>query len=202
MQELALLMVSDCADAQEPEFARLVRKAKAGDAAAFEAILCQFERRVLLTAMRLLNGNLEDAKDAAQQVFLRLHRSLHQLDASRHFTSWLYRITVNVCRDMLRVRARRPVVPLDEAGHCTIAGGTEDAIRRDEQMRLIYAALATLSEHERAAIVLRDLEGISTTEVARILQSSEGTVRSQISYARVKIRKFVDRQQRQQKRRL
>jgi RNA polymerase sigma-70 factor (ECF subfamily) len=69
-------------------------------------------------------------------------------------------------------------------------------------MRLIYAALATLSEHERAAIVLRDLEGISTTEVARILQSSEGTVRSQISYARVKIRKFVDRQQRQQKRRL
>ena len=54
MQELALLMVSDCADAQEPEFAHLVRQAKAGDAAAFEAILCQFERRVLLTAMRLL----------------------------------------------------------------------------------------------------------------------------------------------------
>jgi DNA-directed RNA polymerase specialized sigma24 family protein len=107
MQDLALLMVTECADAQEPEFARLVKQAKAGDAAAFEAILCQFERRVLLTAMRLLNGNLEDAKDAAQQVFLRLHRSLHQLDASRHFTSWLYRITVNVCRDMLRVRARR-----------------------------------------------------------------------------------------------
>ena len=195
MQELVLLMVTECADAQEPEFARLVKQAKAGDAAAFEAILCQFERRVLLTAMRLLNGNLEDAKDAAQQVFLRLHRSLHQLDANRHFASWLYRTTVNVCRDMLRVRARRPVVPLDEAGHCASAGGAEDAIRRDEQMRLIYAALATLSEHERAAIVLRDLEGISTAEVARILQSSEGTVRSQISYARVKIRKFVDRQQ-------
>ena len=190
-----MLMVSDCADAQEPDFARLVRQAKAGDAAAFEAILCQFERRVLLTAMRLLNGNLEDAKDAAQQVFLRLHRSLHQLDASRHFASWLYRITVNVCRDMLRMRARRPVVPLEEAGHCAVAGGTEDAMRRDEQMCLIYAALATLSEHERAAIVLRDLEGISTAEVARILQSSEATVRSQISYARVKIRKFVDRQQ-------
>jgi len=195
MQELALLMVTDCADAQEPEFARLVRLAKAGDAAAFEAILCQFERRVVLTAMRLLNGDLEDAKDAAQQVFLRLHRSLHQLDADRHFASWLYRITVNVCRDMLRVRARRPVVSLEEAGSCTIAGGAEDAMRRDEQMRLIYAALAALSEHERAAIVLRDLEGFSTTEVARILQSSEGTVRSQISYARVKIRKFVDRQQ-------
>ena len=196
MQELALLMVSDCADAQEPEFARLVRQAKAGDAAAFEAILCQFERRVLLTAMRLLNGNLEDAKDAAQQVFLRLHWSLHQLDANRHFASWLYRITVNVCRDMLRVRARRPVVPLEEAGDRAMAGGTEDAMRRDEQMSLIYAALATLPERERAAIVLRDIEGISTSEVARILGSSEVTVRSQISNGRVKIRKFIDRQQR------
>ncbi len=196
MQELALLMVSDCADAQEPEFARLVRQAKAGDAAAFEAILCQFERRVLLTAMRLLNGNLEDAKDAAQQVFLRLHRSLHQLDANRHFASWLYRITVNVCRDMLRVRARRPVVPLEEAGHCAMAGGTEDVMRRDDQMRLICAALATLPERERAAIVLRDIEGIATSEVARILGSSEVTVRSQISNGRVKIRKFIDRQQR------
>src|SRR5260370_33881800 len=103
MQELAVLMVTDCADAQEPEFARLVRKAKAGDAAAFEAILCQFERRVLLTAMRLLNGNLEDAKDAAQQVFLRLHRSLHQLEANRPFAAGLYRITVNACRGSMRV---------------------------------------------------------------------------------------------------
>jgi len=195
MQELALLMVIDCADAQESEFARLVRQAKAGDAAAFEAILCQSERRVLLTAMRLLNGNVEDAKDAAQQVFLRLHRSLSRLDTNRNFASWLYRITVNVCRDMLRGRARRPVVPLEDAGHCATAGRAEDAMLRDEQMRLIYAALGTLSEHERAAIVLRDLEGISTAEVARILESSEATVRSQISYARVKIRKFVDRQQ-------
>jgi RNA polymerase sigma-70 factor (ECF subfamily) len=196
MQELALLMVSDCADAQEPEIARLVRQAKAGDAAAFEAILCQFERRVLLTAMRLLNGNPEDAKDATQQVFLRLHRSLRQLDANRHFASWLYRITVNVCRDMVRVRARRPVVPLEEAGHCAMADGTEDAMRRGEQMRLIYAALATLPERERTAIVLRDIEGIPTSEVARILGSSEVTVRSQISNGRVKIRKFIDRQQR------
>src|SRR5260370_26230906 len=172
MQELAVLMVTDCADAEEPEFARLVRKAKAGDAAAFEAILCQFERGVLLTAMRLLNGNLEDAKDAAQQVFLRLHRSLHQLDANRHFASWLYRITVNVCRDMLRVRARRPVVSLEEAGHCAMAGGTEDALRRDGQMRLIYAVLATLPGRGRAAIVFRVLRGVSIREVAGVVGGS------------------------------
>ena len=69
-------------------------------------------------------------------------------------------------------------------------------MRRDEQIRLIYAALAMLPERERAAIVLRDIEGIPTSEVARILGSSEVTVRSQISNGRVKIRKFIDRQQR------
>jgi RNA polymerase sigma-70 factor (ECF subfamily) len=195
MQELALRMGADCVDAREAEFARLVKQAKAGDTAAFEAILCEFERKVLLSALRLLNGNLEDAKDAAQQVFMRLHRSLHQLDENRHFGSWLYRITVNVCRDMLRARARRSTVSLDEAGEHAATSGTEDAIRRKEQMGLIQAALATLPERERAAIVLRDLEGIPTSEVARILRSSEVTVRSQISNARVKIRKFVERQQ-------
>ena len=195
MQELALVMTGECLDAREPEFARLIRQAKAGDTAAFEAILLQYERRVLATALRLLTGNLEDAKDAAQQVFLRLHRSLHQLDENRHFASWLYRITVNVCRDALRSRARRPVVPLEEAEHSP-APGTDDVLRRSEQMRLIYAALATLTERERAAVVLRDLEGIPTKEVARILLCSEVTVRSQISNARVKIRKFVDRQTR------
>jgi RNA polymerase sigma-70 factor, ECF subfamily len=196
MQELALVMGGECLDAREVEFARLVKLAKAGDVAAFEAILLRHERQVLMTALRLLNGNLEDAKDAAQQVFLRLHRSLGQLDESRNFPSWLYRVTINVCRDALRGRMRRPTVPLDEAQHRTAVVDSDEKLRHSEQMRMIYAALATLSERERAAVVLRDLEGHSTREVAHMLQCSEVTVRSQISNARVKIRKFVDRQER------
>ncbi|HUJ23703.1 MAG TPA: sigma-70 family RNA polymerase sigma factor [Bryobacteraceae bacterium] len=195
MQELALTMAADCIDAQEPEFARLVKRAKAGDTAAFEAILVRYERQVLLTALRLLNRNLEDAKDAAQQVFLRLHRSLGQLDESRHFASWLYRITVNVCRDVQRARARRPTAPLEEAGEPAVSESVEETLRKREQMRMIYAALATLPERERAAIALRDLEGLETKEVARILGCSEVTVRSQISNGRVKIRNFVKRRQ-------
>ena len=193
MQELALLMEAGGVDARDEELIRLVRQAKAGDTAAFEAILVRYQRQVLLTALRLLNRNLEDAKDAAQQVFLRLHRSLHQLDENRHFASWLYRITVNVCRDMLR--ARRPALSLEEAGEVAAAAG-EDTIQQDEQRRMIYAALATLPERERTAVVLRDLEGLTTSEVARIMGRSEVTVRSQISNARVKIRKFVIRRQR------
>jgi RNA polymerase sigma-70 factor, ECF subfamily len=193
MQELALLMEAGGVDARDEELIRLVRQAKAGDTAAFETILVRYQRQVLLTALRLLNRNLEDAKDAAQQVFLRLHRSLHQLDENRHFASWLYRITVNVCRDMLR--ARRPALSLEEAGEVAAAAG-EDTIQQDEQRRMIYAALATLPERERTAVVLRDLEGLTTSEVARIMGRSQVTVRSQISNARVKIRKFVIRRQR------
>lgn len=196
MQTLALFMEGDCVYAPEPELARLVREAKAGDTAAFEAILRRYQRQVLMTALRLLSGNPEDAKDAAQQVFLRLHRSLDQLDESRNFASWLYRITINVCRDALRARARHPVLPLEDAGACSTPATVVDTMRRSEQMRLIHAALETLPERERAAIVLRDIEGLPTSEVARILQSSEVTVRSQISKARVKIRKFVAHQER------
>ena len=194
MQELALLMEGGGVDARDEEFVRLVKQAKAGDTAAFEAILGLYERRVLLTALRLLNRNLEDAKDAAQQVFLRLHRSLGQLDENRHFASWLYRITVNVCRDMLRARAQRPTLSLEEAGGGLVAAA-EDPVR-NEQRRQIYAALATLPERERTAVVLRDLEGFTTSEAARIMGCSEVTVRSQISNARVKIRKFVQRRPR------
>lgn len=195
MQELALLMETGCVDARDEEFVRLVKLAKAGDATAFEAIMRLYERRVLLTAVRLLNRNLEDAKDAAQQVFLRLHRSLGQLDENRHFASWLYRITVNVCRDMLRARARRPVLSLEEACVGLVAAAADDTVR-NEQRRMIYEALATLPERERTAVVLRDLEGFTTSEAASIMGCSEVTVRSQISNARVKIRKFVERRQR------
>ena len=76
MQDLALLMGVDCVDAPGAEFARLVKHAKTGDTAAFEAIPDLYERKILLSALCLLNGNLEDAKDAAQEVFLRFHRSL------------------------------------------------------------------------------------------------------------------------------
>ena len=195
MQELALLMEPGCVDARDQEFVRLVKRAKSGDMAAFEEILGLYERRVLLAAMRLLNRNLEDAKDAAQQVFLRLYRSLGQLDENRHFASWLYRITVNVCRDMLRARARRPVLSLEEAGVGLVVAAADDTVR-NEQRRMIYAALATLPERERTAVVLRDLEGFTTSEAARIMGCTEVTVRSQISNARVKIRKFVQRRPR------
>ena len=193
MQEMALLMTADRMDPDEQEFTRLVRLAKGGDSRAFEVIVLRHERRVLTTAMHLLGGNREDARDAAQQVFLKLHRHLDRLNENLAFAGWLYRITVNVCRDIQRTRATRPTVPLEQAGEVAGASVSDESLVRSERSRMIHAALAALPEKERAAVVLRDLEGLTTREVARILGSSEGTVRSQISHARLKMRQHLRR---------
>jgi RNA polymerase sigma-70 factor, ECF subfamily len=154
---------------------------------AFEALMRSQERRVLRTALRIL-GRWEDAQDAAQEVFLRLYRFLDRIDASREIEPWLYRMTVNVCFDQLR--KRRPVVAID-FDPPSPARQFEDVAAADRR-RGLEAALLRLSDKERAAIVLRDIEGLETSEVAEILGSSESTVRSQISVARVKLRRLLE----------
>jgi len=170
--------------------ARTLEAAKAGDLAAFERLMRQHERLVLATAWRLL-GNLEDAQDAAQEVFLKLYRNLAKVEASGSLTSWLYRVTVNLCHDH---RRRRPVTEsLDQwEGIAATGAGPQEEMTGAERRRVLDLSLRRLSKKERAALVLRDLEGLSTSEVARILGSSEATVRSQISKARLKMKGFVE----------
>jgi RNA polymerase sigma-70 factor (ECF subfamily) len=175
--------------AEIEEAAKLLRLARSGEVAAFEALLRMHEVQVARTALRLL-GNRQDAQDAAQEVFLRLHRNLRQIDETGNLSGWLYRVTVNICRDIQR--KRRNVGPLDDT-RLAVQSSTEGDLCREEQRSLVVEALSGLPEKERAAVTLRDLEGLSTGEVARILGSSEATVRSQISAARLKIRKILRR---------
>jgi RNA polymerase sigma-70 factor (ECF subfamily) len=164
--------------------------APAGDLAAFEALMRQHERLVLGTALRLL-GNLADAQDASQEVFLKLYRNLGKVDPTA-CAGWLYRVTVNVCHDL---RRRRPeTAPVEEAAEVPEGGADpQQKLSETERRRALAMSLRRLPEKERAALVLRDLEGLSTEEVARALGSSEATVRSQISKARVKVKGFVER---------
>jgi RNA polymerase sigma-70 factor, ECF subfamily len=164
----------------------LLRRAKAGDREAFEEIVRQYERQVFRVALRLL-GSVEDAQDASQETLLRLHRHLAGIDELQSCGAWLYRVTVNIANDMLR--RRRKIVPLAEM---PCRADAEGAISLEERRDLVSRALLGLPEKERAAIVLRDIEGLSTREVAAILNSSEATVRSQISTGRVKLKKLVD----------
>lgn len=177
--------------------ARLITRAKAGDATAFDQIIINHERRVISLAWRML-GNREDARDAAQETFLRVYRYLDRFDPAQDFSGWLYRIAVNVCRDLARKRRGNHFSLEAEVESGAIVEpvsphNTESAALLAQEHAILLRALSTLSEKERAAIVLRDLEGLPTEEVARILGSSPTTVRSQISAARVKIKAFRDR---------
>jgi RNA polymerase sigma-70 factor (ECF subfamily) len=155
------------------------------DGRVFEELVAAHERMVLRTAYRLL-GRLEDAQDAAQEVFLRLFRSLGRIEGDPQ--PWLYRVTVNVCND--HHRKWMPVTELDEH-RADPAPDPEHAVTLDERKRLLMDGLAILGERERASVVLRDIEGLSTAETAAILGVEEGTVRSHISTARVKLAKYV-----------
>lgn len=192
-------LARDEEDRPESATANCVRRARAGDVTAFAELVQRHGRMVLRTALRLL-GAIDRAQDAAQETFLRMHRYLGRFDESRELGPWLYRTVINVCHDLAR---RAPpsrqisIEELPEAEHPTTRGAPDaiDALNRAQQRRLVQAALMTLPRKERAAIVLRDIEGRPTSEVARILGSSEGTVRSQISTARVKIKRFIEQKQ-------
>jgi len=157
--------------------------------ATFEQLLVRHQRLVLATAWRLL-GNIEDAQDAAQDVFLRLHKYRDRWDESRELAPWLYRATVNVCQDL---RRRRVEFALEAADELSVAAQADETLDLETRKRLVREGLKTLPEKERAAVVLRDIEGLSTREVAEIMGSSEVTVRSQVCMARLKLKKYCDR---------
>ncbi|HEX3143820.1 MAG TPA: sigma-70 family RNA polymerase sigma factor [Pyrinomonadaceae bacterium] len=178
----------------------LIERAAAGDHAAFEQIMIHSQQRVMAMSWRML-GNDADARDASQEVFLRVYKYLKRYDQNQDFFAWLYRITVNVCRDVLRKRMRQAdrIVPLEsDAGIAALdvacsQDDSEQILLSRQRHALIGQAIATLPHKERASILLRDVEGFSTEAVAEILQSSATTVRSQISSARKKIRDYCRR---------
>ena len=168
----------------------LLQAAQTGDLDAFEQLMRQYERLVLATALRLL-ANLGDAQDASQEVFLKLYRNLSKV-GPESLPGWLYRVTVNVCHDLRR--KRRVSFPVEEVPEARSADDDpQQSMATAGRRKALEMSLRMLSEKKRAALVLRDIEGLSTREVARVLGSSEVTVQSQISKARIKVKNFVER---------
>jgi len=185
----------DPASVAETEFRQVLARAVSGDSWAFEQIVVRHERRVLTLSWRLL-GSMEDAQDAAQEVFLRTFKYLHRFDLQKPFEPWLVRLTVNVCRDLGRKRSERGLVFVEseeQLDRFDLASTSDPfaELQSEQQRRMLYRLLASLPEKERTAFVLRDIEGLSTAETAEALGSSEATVRSQISSARLKMRKAI-----------
>jgi RNA polymerase sigma-70 factor, ECF subfamily len=183
-------------DAPRHDDARdLVWQVKHGDPGAFETLMRRHERLVLGIALRLL-GHADDARDAAQEVFLRLFRYAASLDHTQPLIPWLSRVTVNVCRDAIRQRmSARQVFAFDETAVERAAApgeGSDAAVLLGQRKRLLREALALVPERERLALVLRDVQGLPTQDVARMLGTTEVTVRTQVSRGRLRLKRILD----------
>ncbi len=167
--------------AQGPGDHELIRAAQAGSEAAFEALVRRHENRALRVARNLVS-NPEDARDLAQEAFIRVFKSLERFDFRHEFTTWLYRIVTNLAIDTLR--KRRPQVstaaPEDEEGEWELAVDGElpsEGLEREETVSQVRACIDRLAPHFRTVMVLRELEGLPCTEIARIVGATHVTVR-------------------------
>jgi RNA polymerase sigma-70 factor, ECF subfamily len=181
--------------AENVEISSLVRRTLGGDTAAFEELIIRYQRRVFTLALKLL-GSTDDAQDAAQEVFLRVFKYIHRFDSRRPIEPWLMQVTVNVCRNIGRTRQRcwntfPETVDADMAVE-NPARDPHSGLAEEQRRRMLWKALETLPEKERLAVILRDINGFDTSEVAKILGSSETTVRSQVSRARVRMKEVID----------
>lgn len=176
---------------------RWLARTDARDSATFEAWVEVHAAMVLRIAQRLLVSE-EDAQDAAQEVFLKMHRFASKFDERREVRPWLYRMTVNVCHDLRR--KRRLDFALESAAEPVASEPTpEERWSAEERRQMMFKALAALSEREREAIVLRDLEGLTTAEVAEAMGTTEATVRSQIAMGRAKLKDYVTERMRRRR---
>jgi RNA polymerase sigma-70 factor (ECF subfamily) len=182
--------------AREIPEADLLRQAQSGNREALEQLIMRHEHRIFALALRMA-GNVADAQDAVQETLIRLHLSVRKIDAGRGAGPWLSAVAVNVCHDIGRRRQRSRLIPMPSSA-VEVPDSTPNPERRlsgRESEECLRSGLATLPERERAALLLREMQGLTTAEVARALGSSEATVRSQISCARLKLRRFFDRRE-------
>jgi RNA polymerase sigma-70 factor (ECF subfamily) len=169
----------------------LVKRARAGSVVAFEELARRYDRRMLALAWRL-TGRLEDAQDVTQEALTRLHGNLRLFLSEEEVAPWLRTVTVNLCRDIARRKLRSPIVASEEwVSRATGESNPEAEVSERQREAILRAALQRLTEKERTALVLRELEGLTTAEVARITGVTEATVRVHILHGRLKLRKLL-----------
>jgi len=190
-----------------PTDAELVRRAQAGEMAAFEELVSRHEQRVYTLARRILRQE-QDAEDVTQQAFLSALEHLDSFRGEASFTTWLSRITTHAALKIIRKRKGLPTESLDDDSlpHPEyIADWREspaELATRTETQRLIDAALAELDEKHRLVFLLRDVEGFSVKETADALGLSEANVKIRLLRARLELREKLTRAFGEESRRL
>lgn len=184
---------------------QIVRRAQKGDKAAFELLVERHQHRVFAVARGIVKRQ-EDAEDVAQQVFVKAYFSLKRFDQRAAFSTWLYKITVNECWDLLRKRKARPLIYESDfndeqssqfsAIERESAGGPDVSERLAMRQRLDNM-LDQLERRDRSMLVLKEVEGFSVEEIADLLGLNANTVKVRLFRARRKIVEYARREKRE-----
>ena len=179
---------------------QLIERARRGDFDAFEALVGQSEGKTYHHLLRMV-GNPEDAKELLQETYLSAYRNLKSFKGGSTFSTWVYRIATN--HALMRLRKKNPeTVGLDEIAipsHEELKGRTisdwgidpREAVHRKEVRRLLAEAIQALPPTYRAVAVMRDMDGLSTAETAKLLEITEGAVKTRLHRARIYLREAL-----------
>ncbi len=183
----------------------VIQSCKAGDEKAFAEIVLHSQKKVFNIAYRML-GNLEEAKDLAQEVFITVFDSIKDLREEIKFDAWLTQITLNHCRNRWTYLKRRQYFNSDSLddpvetedgdvpkSFCDPSGNPETLYEKKMVQQLIQRGLQKLRQDQRELLVLRDLQGFSYEEMSELLGLPEGTVKSKLHRARVDLKRVLER---------
>jgi RNA polymerase sigma-70 factor (ECF subfamily) len=164
----------------------LVARSVGGDAESFNELILRWERPIYALAYRTI-GREEDARDVCQETFLRAFRALPGFRGQAKFSSWLYRIALNLCRDWIRRERRAQVVQAPEnvdlvelASALEPSETVEDLVARNDLARAVERAMASLPEEQRTAIVLKEYHGLTFQEIADLVGCPLSTVKTRL----------------------
>jgi RNA polymerase sigma-70 factor (ECF subfamily) len=181
----------------------LVARSLRGDTDSFNQLIRRWERPIFALAYRTI-GREEDARDVCQETFLRAFRALPRFRGHAKFSSWLYRIALNLCRDWIRRERRRGFVQPPEEGdllELAAASGPsesiEDLVSRRDQIREVERAMALLSEEQRTAIVLKEYHGLTFQEIADLMDCPLSTVKTRLYQGLAVLRRELANQREQ-----
>ena len=180
---------------QDGDEAELIERAKKGDTRAFGILVERYQRRVTGVALAVVH-NQEDALELAQETFVRAFQNVGKFESRSSFSTWLYRIAANIAIDFRRSERRHPTMRGEEAENeiqrlPSAVGDSFKEAQRSELGERIRKALGQLTQEHRAAILLREVEGLSYDEISEVLQCPRGTVMSRLHYARSRLREIL-----------
>jgi RNA polymerase sigma-70 factor, ECF subfamily len=184
----------------DPSDDQLIARARAGDTAAFDTLVTRYRQRIYAMTLNLIRHEA-DARDVAQETFIRAWRSIGRFEGKSCFFTWLYRIAHNLCCDRARARRLESDGEFDDsrglpvnamAAHLPrVSERPDDALSRSELRRLISGAIDQLSPEHRAVILLKEVQGLSYMEIAAAVSCSVGTVMSRLFYARRRLQTLL-----------